>query len=252
MRSDSIRTPSGASGSFARRYKSVSTDLEEIFEAREGLVRREVGAEPKCLTSLQPHSRRRWPVLSCVLGASFVLLAFGGAMAFYAANDQLPAVQLTLPRAVMEPPPPERQIAVPVEPSPVPALAPPSVDLPPVKASPATPPPPRAQAVVRPRATTPPQTAVSAYQGNPECIGLDRRERARCMRPRVLAADQLMRGSYAQAVRAGMSSRTLASYQRRWTRVLRQTDSDPHHVTSVLSRMARELDDERFRRGAGT
>ncbi len=80
---------------------------------------------------------------------------------------------------------------------------------------------------------------------NAACENLGRIDRSRCMRPRLLHADQRLRTAYARAARAGVDARTLASYNRRWTRLLGKAVSQPDHVTDSLASMATRLDQMR-------
>jgi hypothetical protein len=82
---------------------------------------------------------------------------------------------------------------------------------------------------------------------NRACVGLNRAERYECMHDQLVDADQQLRGAYARAIRAGVDPEMLLPYRRRWARLLDQADSDPHHVTATLGRMARDLDEERTR-----
>ncbi|MBN8831073.1 MAG: hypothetical protein J0G94_10725 [Sphingomonadales bacterium] len=67
------------------------------------------------------------------------------------------------------------------------------------------------------------------------------------MHGQLADADQELRHAYARAIGAGVDPGMLRSYRRRWARLLKQAESDPHHVTETLGRMARQLDDERTR-----
>lgn len=248
MRSDSISDKMGASVRFARYPSSAAADLRAIFDSREKLVRRGDGTQPKSVVPLRPSPRTGWRKTSLILSAALLVLTIAGAGVFY-----LTAMTDGAKTDTSQPEPPQPSAALvrvpPVaEPDPQPIPDPTPAQPAPAAASvtplmPATQPKP----VERPRSTVTRRAAPEPYRGNPDCIGLGRRDRAQCMRPQVIAADQQMRASYARAVNSGVGSRMLNSYQSQWTRLLRQTDSDPHHVTSVLKRMARDLDEESTR-----
>lgn len=245
MRSDSISDKMGPSVRFARYPSSAAADLRAIFDSRDKLVRRGDGAQPKSVVPLRPSPRTGWRKTSLILSGVLLALTIGGAGAFYLtatperammeAKQPEPLQPLVQAPPVTEPDPQPIPDSTPAQPAPVAAAV--------TRAPPAT----QAKPVERPRPTATRRATADPYRGNPDCIGLGRRDRAQCMRPQVIAADQQMRASYARAVNSGVGSRMLNSYQRQWTRLLRQTDSDPHHVTSVLKRMARDLDEERAR-----
>lgn len=107
-----------------------------------------------------------------------------------------------------------------------------------------------ADAGAPPAATAPtprrPAARVSRSQAVASCNGLSRLERSRCMRPQIIDADMELRRVYARATRAGVSPRMLNSYNRRWSRLLEKSTSDPDEVMRKLRDMARKLEAERL------
>ncbi|MBU3077336.1 hypothetical protein [Sphingomonas quercus] len=73
------------------------------------------------------------------------------------------------------------------------------------------------------------------------CEGTIRMERARCMYPEVVAADDLLRDAYADAVRAGVANRTLNRYRHRWERLRGQALTQPDRVARGFRELARDL-----------
>jgi hypothetical protein len=87
---------------------------------------------------------------------------------------------------------------------------------------------------------------LSTERAEQSCDGMSGLDRARCMRPQLLRADEQLRDAYARATRAGVKRSMLKSYRNRWSRLLDQSNSDPAHVTSSLQEMAQQLDAKRI------
>ncbi|PZU08637.1 hypothetical protein [Sphingomonas sp.] len=83
----------------------------------------------------------------------------------------------------------------------------------------------------------------SYVKNSDDCDGTIRMDRARCMHPRIVAADDVLRSAYAGAVRAGVSRRTLSHYRARWARFGRKTLTDPDRVVAEYREMSRDLRD---------
>ena len=65
---------------------------------------------------------------------------------------------------------------------------------------------------------------------------------ARCMRPQIVDADLRLRTAYNQAAEAGVKRRKLVVYRREWSKLRKQTNSDPRRVLAGFHEIARELD----------
>lgn len=70
----------------------------------------------------------------------------------------------------------------------------------------------------------------------------EKRVRASCMYPDILAADKELRIAYARASASGVSVRLLRQFRDRWWQVRRDVASDPDYATEAYRQLARELD----------
>jgi hypothetical protein len=73
------------------------------------------------------------------------------------------------------------------------------------------------------------------------CDDLPLGERAWCLRPAILAADDRLRDAYASATRAGVDGDTLARYNERWSRLRGRTRRDPEDVLFGYNDLADDL-----------
>jgi len=232
--------------------RSVAAELEAIFPSKARFRIRGAAPGLKAVAPVRFGYRRRSSSRPLIVGAAVATLVACAVASVFLVD--MPAAEVS--KTTVERPAQQKLGPTTPLPSPSPLAASATgqvaasvmADSPkPAAATPEMPAVERAEPVRSRKAAGARRSAAVSQASNPNCIGLSSSERARCMRPQVLAADQRMRGAYASAIKAGLSPTALAPYQRRWARLLEEANSDPHHVTAALGSMARELGEEQQR-----
>jgi hypothetical protein len=219
----------------------VSRDMEYIFGSANLIVPIEKPRGPDAVVQIvgnESGSWRGWLIGGIIL-ALLGLITAGGATWFSLTS------QLTHPA---------KAVVTHIATQPLPTFAPRQVE-PRAAAAAVTPavPPAMVPARTAPSATNsfraergvdqPPGVRIAEVGTANECMSTgEKRLRAGCMHPDILAADEELRNAYARASASGVNAHLLSRFRDRWWQVRKDAASDPDYATKAYRQLARELD----------